>query len=445
MVLAKEIRAHDCEPYCLESRCSVAVPRQRKLLPSIFTAIVAGGCAVVLCGAPSWAQAPAKDLWQTYMEAALGSNQTEDFKIEAITLNAALAYTKQHDADGQRPVLTRLPLMLAYGELGRDDLLKPLAEQGMHIDVSNLHKLLDDYVSTVDNYASSYYNRWVEHMNDKSIDAFKQEVRYYGAKNSYLIEVALRTKLRPDDEVGLATTISQVGLTYKKNNNFDCAGYDYGRAFQIFQDFQRKRDGMMITADHFSASNPGTPQAEQGATGQAFIDTEAYLVLAMASSMIELAYRSLHSPSDNASSAAKTDLAAACDNFGPPARTPPAVGFDALVKRDTEYFDALANLTSELHEYSPKHPFFGVVDYWRAELYDVEYQVTSDHPDQYPDSLPNARAAFEESLDIMTHAHGPNSDFVRGDAREYVDLLIKAKLPDEAKRIEDRYGVTPSN
>lgn len=410
----------------------------------MFTAVMAIGCAVVGWPSPSLAQPPKQDLWQTYMEAALGSNQTEDFKIEAITLNAALAHANQHDGDGQRPVLTRVPLMLAYGELGREDLLKPLSDQGMHIDVSNLDSLLDDYISTVDNYASSYYNRWIDHMNDKSVDDFKQEVRYYGAKNSYLIEVALRTKLRPNDEVGLATTISQVGLAYKNNSNFDCAGYDYGRAFQIFQDFQQKRDGMMTTADRFSAANPSTPQAEQGATGQAFIDTEAYLVLAMARSMIELAYRSLHPPSGDAP-AAKTDLAATCDNFGPPARTPPAVGFEALVKRDTEYFDALANLTSELHEYSPKHPFFGMVDYWRAELYDVEYDMTSGHPDQYPNSLANAKAAFEESLDIMTHAHGPSSSFVRGDAREYVDLLIKAKLPDEAKKIEDRYGVTPSN
>ena len=410
----------------------------------MFAAATAIGCAVLAWPAPLRAQPPKQDLWQTYMDAALGSNQTEDFNIEAITLNAAFAYAKQNDADGQRPVLTRLPLMLAYGELGRNDLLKPLAAQGLHIDVSNLDKLFDDYISTVDNYASSYYGRWVGHMDDKPTDNFKQEVRAYGAKNSYLIEVALRTKLRPKDEVGLATAMSQVGLVYKKSADFDCAGYDYGRAFQAFQDFQKKRDGMMTAEDRFSAGNPNTADAEQGTTGQVFVDTEAYLVMQLAMSMTTLAYRSLKPPSDD-STAAKSDLGAKCDNFGPPARMPPAVGFDALVKRADAYFSAIASLTDELHERWPDHPFFGLLSYWQADLYSVEYEMTKQKPNEYPDSLAKAREGYEKSLAIMAHAQGANSDFVRNDAKNYASLLDEAKLPDEAKKIQQRYGVPPNN
>jgi hypothetical protein len=390
------------------------------------------------------AQAPAKDLWQTYMEAAIASDQTDDFKIEAITLNAALALANQNDAQGPRPGLTRLPLMLAYAELGKRDLMQPLASQGMRIDVSNLDGRFDNYIGAAENYASSYYDRWTAHQNDNPADDFKTTVRIYGAKNSYRIEVALRTKLRPGDEIGLASTLSLVGLVYKRSADFECAGYDYGRALETFLDFQRKRDAMTMAGGLFSVSNPATPSAEQSTKGQAVIDTQVYLVLEAATLMTAAAYKSLQ-PQPADSSAAKTDLSADCDNFGPPARTAPAVGFDAQISRASQYFDALLKLTSELHSRWPSHPLFGTVDYRIADLFAVEFKMTKVHPEQYPDSLAEARKSFESSLSILTHATGSGSQIVRSIAAKYVTLLIEAKSPDEAKKIEDRYGVTSSN
>jgi hypothetical protein len=439
MDFANRVRGHGQEP---PFRAENA--RQHKPLPSMLAAAMAIGCAIVACPASARAQAPAKNLWQTYMAAALGSNQSDDFKVEAIALNAALAFAMQHDAQGLQPALTRLPLMLVYAELDRKDLIKPLADQGMHIDVSDLDKRFDDYISTVDNYASSYYDRWKAHVDDKPGDDFKQGVRFYGAKNSYRIEVALRTKLRLGDEIGLATAISQVGLVYSKGADLDCAGYDYGRAFQTFLDFQQKRDAMTAAGGRFSVGNPTTPTAEQSTMGQAVMDTQVYLVLIAAMAMKDSALETLNSRTDG-SPPTNSELASKCDNFGPPARTAPAVGFDARISRVSEYFDIVLTLTSELRKRWPGNPVFGTLYNDMGLLYQMEFERSQMHPDQYPGMLVKARDAFEKSLAILTDSGGTKSQSVHAVAANYVDLLIKAKLPDEAKKIEDRYGVAPSN
>jgi hypothetical protein len=418
--------------------------RRRPANLSRLACAMAVGCAIVVCPAIARAQSQAKDLWQTYMEAAIASDQTDDFKTEAIALNAALALANQNDAQGPRPGLTRLPLLLAYAELGRKDLMQPLTDQGMRIDVSNLDSRFDNYIGAADNYASSYYDRWNAHRNDNPVDDFKTAVRTYGAKNLYRIEVALRTKLRPDDSIGLATALGEVGLMYKSSGEFECAAYDYGRALETFLDFQRKRDAMTMAGGFFSVSNPATPSAEQSTKGQAVVDTQVYLVMSTAALMTASAYRSLQ-PEPADSRPAKTDLSADCDNFGPPARTAPAVGFDAQIGRASEYFDSLLKLTSELHSRWPSHPLLGIIDYRLADLFALEFKMTKAHPEQYPDSLAEARKSYESSLSIMTHARGIGSQFVRTTAAEYAGLLNEAQLPDEAKKIEDRYGVTASN
>jgi len=411
-------------------------------IPSLLSAAIAMVYVIVVGSTSARGQALAKDPWQTYMEAALASDQGDDFKIEAITLNGALAFAKAHDPRGQRPALARLPLMLAYGELDRKELMRPLAAQGLRIDVSNLDKRYDDYVGTIENYASSYYDRWNAHTDDNPSDDFKQGIRFYGMKSSYLIEVALRAKLRPGDKIGLASTMSQVGLVYKRGGDLECAGYDYRRASEMFSGFQQMRGALAWAGNRFSVGNPTTATAQQSATGQAVLDTQVYLVLALGLDMVYSADKTLHSHSSQPSMA-KTDLAQ-CDGSGPPAKTPPPIGFDAQVSRASDYYHAVFELARELHEHWPTHPFFGLLDFRFADLYGLEFEMSKMHPGKYPDSLAKARSAYEDSLAIFTHAEGPNSRFLHTVAVSYVDLLIEAKLNDEAKKIEDRYGVAPS-
>jgi hypothetical protein len=422
-------------------------PRRRILSIRAILAL-----AATLCAISSGAQAQSPNLWQTYMEAAQSSDkaantdtesdQTADFTMEAIILDAALAFAKQNDPSGQRAAMTRLPLMLAYGELNRQDLLQPLAALGLNINVSHPDNSLVDYIDTLDNYGSGYDDRFKAHADDR--DQSKQFIRYYGAKNSFRLEVALRTELKPDAEIGLAGAMSLVGLVYKRRYELDCAAYDYGRAYQTFLDFQNKQDAMTMAGSRFSVGNSGTPNAEQGAVGQAVIDTQVYLVLELYMDMLQSASQSLDSPS-TAAPPTNAELSTKCDNFGPPARTAPVVGFDAQISRALEYFEAILALTSELHKYWPDNKFFGIVYDRLGMLYGTEFEMRAKHPDQYPDALEKAKAAYDEALAILTHSDGIHSTTVSAVATNYVDLLVEAKLPDEAKTIEQRYGVKPSN
>ena len=393
-----------------------------------------------LAGA-SAAAAQTRDLWQTYMEAAVGSHQTGDLTTEAITLNAAYAFARRHDPAGQRPVLTRLPLMLAYGELDRDDLIKPLSALGIRMDVSNLDTRYDAYIGTIDSYASSYDDRFRAHQNDNPYDFNKQAFRLYGSKNSYLIEIALRAKRRPADKIGLATAMAMAGLAYKKDLDFECAAYDYARAFQTFQDFDRLREATSAGGVNFSVGGAAAPGDRQSAMGQVTADTETAVLQALATNMRFLAYRTLHPQSSD--TPAKTDMSA-CDSFGPAARTPPAVGFDAQVARAAEYLATTLKLSAQLHHYWPDNPMFGWLNYNIAQTHDLEIEMAKAHPGKYPEALAKARKAYEDSLLILSHAFGTHSQPVRQVATEYVDLLVKAQLNDEARKIETQYAVTRS-
>ena len=418
--------------------------QRRQRLPSILAAAAAIGCAVVSWPAPSRAQRLPNDLWQTYMAAALANNQSDDFNVEVITLNAALAFAKQHDPKGQRPALTRLPLMLAYAELDRKDLMKPLADEGIVIDVSNLDDRLDDYIDTLWEYGLSYDNRWGAHRNDKQQDDFRQAVRYYGAKNSFRIEVALRTKFRPRDEIGLANTVSLVGLVYRHGDNMDCADFDYGRAIQTFLHYQHERDAMATLGGRFSVGEPSVTAAEQRTLGQAVIDTQVWLVLNAAISLRISAGSALNSKTDPPSPV-ETNLSAQCDSFGPPPLIAPATGIDAQVTRALEYFDTVLMLTSALRKHWPGSPLFAILYNQIGLTYQIEFEIRKTHPDQYPDALTKAREAFEESLAILTHSDGANSGTARIVATNYVDLLDEAGLTDEASQIKQRYHLVSNN
>jgi hypothetical protein len=390
--------------------------------------------SALVCSGLAQAQMPAQSLWQTYMEAALASDQSNDLQAEAIILNAALAQAKRDDPNGQRPALSRLPLMLAYGELNRKDLLKPLADQGMHLDVSNLDERYADYVKTIDDYASSYYDRWRAHANDDPYDDFRQAVRFYGARNSYRIEVAIRTKVL-SDEIGLADAMGTLGMVYKKGFYFDCAADNYGKSVQTYASFQQKRDAMIAAGARFGTGNP---TAEQNIVGQPVTDNQVYIELQAASTMVNLAFQSLRARSGN-KPMTNTDLADDC-----PGANASAAGFDTQTSQAFEYLHTLVSLTTRLHDEWPGYPFSGLVAFELADLYGLEFQMAKLQPGEYPEALENAKKEYERSLTIMSRAQGASSPFVKGTAVDYVDLLVGAKLPDEAQKIEQTYGVTPS-
>jgi hypothetical protein len=71
--------------------------------------------------------------------------------------------------------------------------------------------------------------------------------------------------------------------------------------------------------------------------------------------------------------------------------------------------------------------------------------MTKMHPDRYPDSLAKAKESFERALAILQYSKGPNSPDVHNIASDYMNLLEVADLPDEAKKLGQRYGSNPSH
>lgn len=415
----------------------------RGFLARLFGAILPVVLLTAACPGPAEAQAP-PDLWQTYLDAAQASDNAGDFKTEAITLDAALAFASKHDPQGQRPALTRLPLVLAYGELHRTDLMDPLSALGVNIDVGQLDKRYNDYISTLDSFANHYYDRWNAHLNDSESDdlSFKQTVRFYGAKNLFALEIAFRTKLNPEDKIGLATAMGLLGLAYKKHAYYDCAGYDYAEASQIFRDFRQTLNAMETSGRLFDLGSQSASSAASMLIPPN-LDTQVALLEAFERYMRDVADEALHPNSDEAS-AAKTDWDF-CSRRGPTLKTPPAVGFDAQISRAIAYHDVKLSLIEPLRKYWSENMLFGTAEFQLAQIYKLEYQRSQKQAGAYPDALGKARSAYEDALKILSHAEGPRSQFVQEIAGEYADLLNDAKLPAEAKKIKAQYGVTASN
>ena len=391
------------------------------------------------------AQPPTKDVWQTYLDAAQASDSSGNFTAEAIILSAALALANKSDPHGQRPALTRLPLILAYGELHRTDLMDPLSALSIHIDVGNLDERYDDFLNTIDEYANSYHDRWNAHQDDSPSDDlnFKQGVRFYGAKNSFLIEIAFRTKLRPGDQIGLAKAVGVLGVAYRKHGYLDCAGYDYGVASQSFQDFRQRLNAMATAASRFDVGSLMDSAGEQSTLVPAQLDTQVALLDVLERYMQDMAYNTIH-PNAEDRALAKTDWGS-CDPQGPPLRTPLAVGFDAQISSAIKYVNVRLSLIQQLSKYWPDNNLFGLAAFRFAVLYKLEYDRSQQQPGAYPDVLAQARSAYQNALKILTHAAGPNAELVSRVASDYATLLVEAKLPDEAKKIETQYGVKPSN
>jgi hypothetical protein len=407
------------------------------------------GALSIICActvSPAAAQPKPQDLWQTYMDAARASDASGDFAAEAVILNAASAFAKKADPQGQRPTLTRLPLILAYGELHRTDLMRPLTALGMDIDESNLDEGYEGFVSTMDDFAEAYYSRWGAHLADSpSADGiFRQGVRFYGAKNSFSIEVAFRSKLMPDDKVGLAETLSFLGLTYQKVSDLDCAGYDFGEASQIFQDSRQILGAMEAADSHFTVGSQAGSIAGQSTLRARELSSQVAELEIFERYLSGAAYETLHHTEAEGLPTANTDWDF-CHRLGPPAMTPAPVGFDAQISRALLYHKMNLGLLQDLYKYWPNNTLFGVADANLAEIYRLQYERSQLQSKGYVDSPTKTGSAYKSALKNLSSALGPNAQVVQGVASAYVNFLIEARLPTEAKRIEARYGVAPGN
>ncbi len=359
---------------------------------------------------PSWGQAPSKDLWQTYMDAAEAADAARDFKTEAVVLARAYAFAKQRDSQGQRPVLSQLPLMLAYVELDEKELWQSIAKERLRVDVGNLQPAMRDFISTLDNYGWSYYNRWKAHINDKSEDAFKQTGRLYGAENAFRVEIAFRQKLMIDDRDGLASAEGSLGLVLSKDSKFKESEEEYSKSIQRFRGSRVKLAAMSALSSLFSVGDTSNANAEQTVT-----ETHLDVMLLTARNLVASAEESFAKKRDDV--------------------------FATQVENARALYKEMQSSTDDVSKFWPRHPFFGYFNADLAWFYQTEFAMTKLHPERYPDSLSKSRESFERAIAILEYSEGPNSIDVRNVVSRYIDLLVAADQPEEAKSLRRRYGI----
>jgi len=115
--------------------------------------------------------------------------------------------------------------------------------------------------------------------------------------------------------------------------------------------------------------------------------------------------------------------------------------FATQVENARALYKEIQSLTDDVSKFWPRHPFFG---YFNADLgwfYQTEFAMTKLHQERYPDSLSKSRESFERAIAILEYSEGPNSIDVRNVVSRYIDLLVAADQPEEAKSLGRRYGI----
>jgi hypothetical protein len=367
----------------------------------ILTAVIALGLASV----PLNLQAgSSKDLWQSDMLAAQAADAIDDFTTEALVLANALSLAK-----GQRRALSRLPLVLAYLELGRKDLWQPIAKEDFQIDV-NPPEEMRAAISFLDRYGWNYYNRWKTHRSDTSEDPFKQTTRLAGAENAFRMEVALREKLMSDDEAGLGEAQASLGLVLSRESPTGEIESIYSQALQHLRSSNMKLAAMDTLSELSSMGDPARIRTERNVG-----ETQISVLILTANNLIESAQASLREKND--------------DQFASQAARAQAI------------FQEISDLTASVRQGWPRHSFFGLLESEIGWLHQTEFEVTRIHPDRYPDSFAKAKNAFEQAIAIYEYSKGPNSPELRNVAGMYIALLKAANQADAARKLAQRYGL----
>jgi hypothetical protein len=306
--------------------------------------------------------------------------------------------------------------MLAYIELDEKDLWQAIAKEKFRLDVGNLGKGMSEYISTLDRYGWSYYERWKAHLNDTpEAEAFKQTGRLYGAENSFRMEIALRQKLMNDDQDGLGSAEGSLGLVLSKRFKFGDSDESYNKAVQQLRSSRAKLVAMPKLSALFSVGDPSVTTGEKWSVRENQID------------VMFLTARNLVASSQDNLKQKREDA------------------FATQVGRALALYEEIRALTEDVSQFWPRHPFFGFLNHQFAVAYRAEYELTKVHPDRYPTSLAKAKEAFERAIAIFEYSKGPNSPEISYTVSDYIDLLVAADQPDEANKLRQRYGIGSAN
>jgi hypothetical protein len=370
--------------------------------------------AVFSLASPAWSPAfgqTAPDFWQSCGTAAADAIKAQDFEMAAVMANAALAAGKGRDALGWRPILSRFPLMLAYIEIEKpEELWRPIAQESFKLDISRIDERLKDFIFTARSMGSSFDDHWKRRQGQK--EDFKQRARQHGAENLLKIEVALRERLMPEDEDGLADANALLALAIGRRSAGDSLER-FSEANRHWKISQRRRGTMEAMDRRFSVAESSPDFVADTDAGMQ--STQLFALLSSSRFLVQEAMYS----------------------FG-------RKEFDVFKSKIALASDLLAELDrsiSRMRASWSRNPIFGTIARHWGWLYDTEFKMTKVDPGQYPDSFAKAKNAYEEALSIIEYSVGANSDALKATAMDYVGLLREAGQTDDAEKTASRYGI----
>jgi hypothetical protein len=377
--------------------------------------------AVVGLGTPALAalvlpsrDPPPPDLWTNYMSAAAVAYEDGDFSTAAIILNRAHAYAQRYAANTPRPNLSRLALLMAYSELGREDLMRPLSKEKLGFDTSQFDASLKSYIAILDRLAWTYYTRW-NAGSDSWEEQDKQGARLYGAENSFKIAIALRERLMPDDQ-GLAPARAGLAFVLERTQRSESERVQretlLRNALSRFRKDQRRRDTLSTAGTLFTNGGPNASAEVLSTTTEDLVDMQILVTR-------DLVFLGA------AENLKRNDFKA----------------FDEHAKYAGEMLEQMrANLGGLTWLDSPMQARFS---WYTAHLYGLEYEMSKLRSGQYPKALALGEKAYEKALAIAEFREGPNSQHTQDIAGEYVHLLSRAGQRKEAATLAQHYRIAP--
>lgn len=388
------------QPDSSSPRATTAGARFRSVVVTALTLILSPGSTAF-----------GQTLWQTHMAAAAKANSSGDLETEATLLTRALDLAQTQGTphfQTQITTLTKIPLMLAYIELDKEALWKPLAGGTFRIDLGALDSSMKPFISTARSLANAYDNRWRRNERETG---FKQDARRYGAEHLFRVEVALRKKFMLEDESGLAEAQALLGTVIARRSASD-SQEPFREAIKVFETIRDRRSKIDAVTRKFGVADESS-DALIDDIGTKLVSTQFYAMVIAMKNVLRVANDSLD----------KKDRKS----------------FESAIESASNFSDEMIRATSRIRASWPRSPTFGLIALYRGSMYSSQYKGAKADPKLFPDSLAQGKAAFEEALSIFAYNYGPTSDYVKSTARDYADLLRLAGQNSEAAEVEKRY------
>jgi tetratricopeptide (TPR) repeat protein len=162
-------------------------------------AVRPAGCALLAAllvgpSIPASAQR-ADDLWQTYISAAAGADDRNDFVTSEALLRAALDVALATDPDGLRPPLTRLLLQFVYADLNQIDEAHKMG--AIRFDLAKVDPGLLSLTKQYHRLAKTFYKRWSQLPDRTKDERIAKDLTLEYAVRCLRVEVALERQLLP--------------------------------------------------------------------------------------------------------------------------------------------------------------------------------------------------------------------------------------------------------